>query len=232
MNRDVVARVGTMLLIHISDAAALSELEKLVQRNNSFSDAWFYYGRALEVDGDRKSVIQAWNQSLKLDPLNPRLLNLNPQGYDQRVDQIFWRELESRHGLLLAADTSYQRGLYLEAADRYQKLGKRLGSASFRLNSRLGLVMLKLERDAVAENYFRRSIEQNSRYYPAYYNMGLLYLKQRNFEKARHQLKLALQIKSNYEPAARLLFEIKRELSPLIQQNEVEKSIFSGRINR
>ena len=65
----------------------------------------------------------------------------------------------------------------------------------------LGIAAAKQGNSEAAEFYFRRAIKEDSRYAPAHYNLGIVFLKSQARQKGINELRVAAGLNNGYADA-------------------------------
>ena len=158
---------------------ALQEAEQSISLDPAFSAGYGMLGLIYMSIGDRIKAEDNFNRAIGLDPNDAELNNnfgwyLCQSGRQKESLAYFNKALEDR--------------LYLTPA-------KPLHNA--------GICMLQTGDEAGAENYFLRAFQVDPGNAVAMYNLGQLYLKQRNLERAKFY---SDRLMNSYQPTAETLW--------------------------
>lgn len=125
-------------------------------------------GMAYYFKGEKEMAIRTLNRALKIDENNS----------DAKVN---------------LASIYYNNGQYVEAEKVYKKVLKDLTyDKQARTLFNLGLIELQVHKDNVAaENYFKKSIQEDDNYCPSYHHLGLVQFNRRQFNSALKNFKEA-----------------------------------------
>ncbi|MGD9945627.1 MAG: type IV pilus biogenesis/stability protein PilW [Burkholderiaceae bacterium] len=158
---------------------ALEELRQALQIDPTYAAAYGVLGLIYMDLGDRDRAEDAFQRGLKLRPTDPDLNNgygwfLCNTGREKRAIEFFQKAL---------------------ANPLYATPAKPLHNA--------GICLLKSGDEAAAEAYFLRSFQVDPMNAVAMYNLGELFLKRRDAERARFY---AQRLISTYDPTAQTLW--------------------------
>lgn len=114
-----------------------------------------------------------------------------------------------REALYNTAYFYQETGDYLKAIDKYNDLILKTGTDKYAYYN-IGFIYLEYLKDLKkAAQYFSNAIDADQYYVEAYFNRGLSYEKDLNFNAARKDYQKALELRPNYEKAADALKRIK-----------------------
>jgi type IV pilus assembly protein PilF len=158
---------------------ALQEADQSVKLDPSFSAAYGMLGLIYMAIGDRAKADENFNRAISLDPNDA--------------------ELNNNFGWYLC-----QTGRQREALGYFNKaLEDRLYATPAKPLHNAGICALQTGDEAAAENYFLRSFQVDPANAVAMYNLGQLYLKRRNLERAKFY---SDRLMNTYQPNAETLW--------------------------
>ena len=217
--------------------AAVAEFQKAINIDPIFTDAHSGLGRAYLGQGDLEAAENEAKKALRLDtsyqPVHELLAavkqayydrafaHLNNERYDEAIAQF--KDTINRYsnfttaycglghaylgqGDLEAAENEAKKALVLDSS--YQPAYKLLAAVKQAYYDR-ALAHLNNERYSEAIAQFKDTINRYSNFTTAYCGLGRAYLGQGNLREAENVTKRTLALDSSYQPACKLLKEIK-----------------------
>ena len=217
--------------------AAVAEFQKAINIDPIFTDAHSGLGRAYLGQGDLEAAENEAKKALRLDtsyqPVHELLAavkqayydrafaHLNNERYDEAIAQF--KDTINRYsnfttaycglghaylgqGDLEAAENEAKKALALDSS--YQPAYKLLAAVKQAYYDR-ALAHLNNERYSEAIAQFKDTINRYSNFTTAYCGLGRAYLGQGNLREAENVTKRTLALDSSYQPACKLLKEIK-----------------------
>ena len=218
--------------------AAVAEFQKAINIDPILTDAHSGLGRAYLGQGDLEAAENEAKKTLRLDSsyqpahellaavkqayYDRALAHLNNERYDEAVTQFM--ETINKYSNFTAAycglGHAYLGQDDLEAAKNEAKKALRFDSSyqpAYKLLKEIkrayydrALAHLKNERYSEAIAQFKDIINRYSNFTTAYCGLGRAYLGQGNLREAQNVTKRTLALDSSYQPACKLLKEIKR----------------------
>ena len=158
---------------------ALQESEQAVRIDPNFSAGYGMLGLVYMAIGDRAKADESFNRAIGLDPNDA--------------------ELNNNYGWYLC-----QTGRQQESLAYFNKaLEDRLYATPAKPLHNAGICALQVGDEAAAENYFLRSFQVDPANAVAMYNLGQLYLKKRNLERAEFY---SDRLMNTYQPTAETIW--------------------------
>ena len=229
---------GYVLLDDGQYDAAATEFQEAINIDPIFTEAHCSLGRAYLGQGDLEAAENEAKKTLRLDSsyqpahellaavkqayYDRALAHLNNERYDEAVAQF--KETINKYSNFTAAycglGHAYLGQDDLEAAKNEAKKALRFDSSyqpAYKLLKEIkrayydrALAHLKNERYSEAIAQFKDIINRYSNFTTAYCGLGRAYLGQGNLREAQNVTKRTLALDSSYQPACKLLKEIKR----------------------
>lgn len=211
--------------------------------------AQLYYGAGTQslMEKQYTEALKSLLQANKLDPANPEILtNLGMAYYFKGEKDIAIKTLKKALELdkknsdakLNLASIYYRDGNFQDAEKLYKSVLKDLTyDKQARTLFNLGVLELQKKRDTVAaENYFKKSIQEDDNYCPSYYQLAMIQYQRRQFNTALKNFKEAAMGTCYESPAphyyqAMTLVELGRFEEARIKLDEVDtrfkKSVYA-----
>ena len=218
--------------------AAVAEFKEAINIDPIFADAHNGLGRAYLGQGDLKAAENAAKKALRLDtnyqPAHKLLAAVKQAYYDRAIAQLNngryseaiaqFKDTINRYSYFTAAYCGLGRAYLgqgnLETAENEAKKALRLDSSYQPTHELLAAVKQAYYNRAIAQlnngryseaiAQFKDIINRYSYFTAAYCGLGRAYLGQGNLREAENVIKRTLALDSSYQPACKLLKEIKR----------------------
>lgn len=202
--------------------------------------AEIYFGAGTQslMDKQYTEALKNLLQANKLDPDNSEILNnLGMAYYFKGEKDLAIKHLQKALELnknnsdakINLASIYYKAGKVQEAETLYKKVLKDLTyDKQARTYFNLGIIELHAHKDVVAaETYFKKSIKEDDNYCPAYYHLGLIQYKRRQFNSSLRNFKEASMGICYESPAphyyqAMALIELRRYEDARIKLDEID----------
>ena len=155
--------------------SAVKDLQKAVENNQEFYDAYIQLGELYSMKKDPMAELYLKN-AMNLKPQSREALYMLGLYYQESA---FFEQAISTYQNLMKTDTSFREAPY--------NIGY------------IYLVYLKDFRKAVS--FFSESIRKDPEYYKAYYNRGYAYELSGDYKKAKEDYQKTLKIQVNYDKA-------------------------------
>lgn len=184
-------------------------LNKVLELDNTNSQAYFMRGVALKEQGDSSGALKQLHQSTMYDPENYKAfveagilaseMNITiAEEYLNTALNLKPTSIEARYALAMFYQNNEKLNEAMAEYYNILKIDKKFAAAHFNLGY-IHLVDLQLYNQAIV--HFTDAIKSNPRYAEAFYNRGYCYELLGNVEAARTDYQEALSIKTNYQKA-------------------------------
>ncbi|MCV6628907.1 MAG: tetratricopeptide repeat protein [Flavobacteriaceae bacterium] len=194
--------LGKLYLSNRNHALAIATFQKLVQQDSTVANYHYYLGRAI---APKNECIQHYKKAVAIDSTHIRALYRLSKAY---LDTKKWHlvDLTTAKGLstkpydknllLVRGEAFYQRGLHGDAIAIFERLMSvsRLGDRTKYKLANSYYEEWEFEKGiALMQEMLDASLEAD---YKAWYMLGLIYIKQKNWTKAAFALKRSLEEKT------------------------------------
>ncbi|MBF0544541.1 MAG: tetratricopeptide repeat protein [Candidatus Riflebacteria bacterium] len=197
---DIFLSLAKNLLFRGFFSEARRHLLKIVEKNPSLWEAWFYLGTLQELEEEMEEAIISYKkmaEGKKRRNSNEfkTFTDLYNQGYleeslvELKKVAILDFDPAARH--ITLGTRYFEDGLWAEALRHFQEAGEIAPYPD--AHYWCGLAHLQLGKKTLAEKAFKKAIELNPRFADAQYQLGML-LKSKAPAKARHHLNSALAL--------------------------------------
>lgn len=226
---------------HLLLVLAMILLTACASKNNlKAKQAEIYFGAGTQslMDKQYTEALKNLLQANKLDPDNSEILNnLGMAYYFKGEKDLAIKHLQkaleinknNSDAKINLASIYYKAGKVQEAETLYKKVLKDLTyDKQARTYFNLGIIELHAHKDVVAaETYFKKSIKEDDNYCPAYYHLGLIQYKRRQFNSSLRSFKEASMGICYESPAphyyqAMALIELRRYEDARIKLDEID----------
>lgn len=177
--------LGILALKRGAPQEALENLRKAVSANPREANYHLNLSQALFSMGESKKALKKLKEAQKLNPSLPGLHTLLAQIYAQEKDM----KRAMRHCQEALKANPFDTNAYLLAAEFYKKQNRSVDASTY--FEKAGLVALqqganleKPEVQQMLQEVFGKAVECNPKNHQAQYNLGLIYLKKEEHDKA------------------------------------------------
>jgi tetratricopeptide (TPR) repeat protein len=176
---------------------AIAYLKKVIEDEPSNPDAYYKVAKIYSNNGDHRHALWFISEALKRDSLNYNYLllfsnvTLNLKDYKSASKAAYKAERMNHHHLELyhiLAQIKYKEGHVERAAD-YLNRAINNDPNNYQAYNLKGNIDLQLQDTIAAEESFIRSLKINPEFKEAYDNLMDLFIKTRQFTKAKHFVK-------------------------------------------
>ena len=166
---------------------AIFHYQKAIELNPQLAAAYRNLGRVLTQVGNIEQATSYWLKAIDLDAQG-----LQADEYFQLANNL------SSQGKISQAITCYRRAIQLQPtlSDAYLRLGKLLSKAGAANGTMLQGDSTSANMEAL--HCYQEGVKHNPQSYQLYFNLGLCFTQESNWEQAINSYRQAIQLKSDY----------------------------------